>query len=357
MLEIFNLGKRFGAIEALKDVSLNVGNDELCVILGPTGAGKTTLRLLAGLETPDGGSIRLGGEDIGGRSPADRDVALVFQNFSLYPGWSVRRNLEFPLRAPGRDLSEMEIEARVSQAADVLHIRGFLDRAAEQLSGGEMQRVAIGRAIVRRPRLFLMDEPLGNLDAKLREQLRVELVLLRRELALPMIYVTHDQAEAMSMADRMAVLSHGQLLQFGTPVELYERPVSPAVARQLGQTRINILRARFHSDKMVLSVAARPSPADTDRREIVLDAAHQRPAGRDTYLLGIRPEDVEPTGGAHPGRVVIVEDAGPHFVVLIDWAGLPIHSIHGKGGIPPRPGDTLFPRLRMDRAVWWDHQE
>ena len=346
-LEIRGLGKRFGSVQALHDISLSVGADELCVILGPTGAGKTTLlRLLAGLEHPDAGTIHLAGEDVTGWAPAARDVALVFQNFSLYPGWSVRRNLEFPLQAPGRGLAAREIAGRVAEAATLLHIEHLLDREAEQLSGGEMQRVAIGRAIVRRPRLILMDEPLSNLDAKLREELRVELVALRRSLGAPMVYVTHDQAEAMSMADCMAVLAQGRLLQQGTPVELYERPLSPAVAQQLGQ-RVNVLRVAVSEGKVTLADARGDAG-------IVLSEHVNEPPSRPECLLGVRPEDIEARGGARPARAVVVEDSGPHLVVLADWAGVRIHLICSKGADAPAPGDTLFPRVRMDRAVWWE---
>jgi len=349
-LEIRNLSKRYGAVQALRAVSLTVSSDQLCVVLGPTGAGKTTLlRLLAGLEAADEGSIRLGGEQITDHSPAERDVALVFQNFSLYPGWTVRRNLEFPLRAPGRNLETGEIEERVSQAAAVLHIEHLLERDSAQLSGGEMQRVAIGRAIVRRPRLFLMDEPLSNLDAKLREELRFELVVLRRELGLPMIYVTHDQSEAMSMADRMAVLVEGCLLQEGTPDQLYEQPVSPQVARLLGQTRVNILPVANRSGRTVLPAASGSETADF---EVVLAEHFAGPSPE--CLMGVRPEDIEVTGGSHPARVVVVEDAGPHLVVLAEWAGHSIHLLLGKTNNVPSPGDTINPKIRADRVIWWE---
>ena len=220
-LSLRGVSKRLGRTEALRAIDLDAGSDELLVVLGPTGAGKTTLlRTIAGLERPDRGAIVMAGRDVTALDPASRDIALVFQNFSLYPRWSVRKNLEFPLRAPGRNIAEEEIQRRIAWAADLLHITRYLDREASRLSGGEMQRVAIGRAIVRRPRLFLMDEPLTNLDAKLREALRVELVELRRELKTPMVFVTHDQAEALSMADRIVVLSEGRILQTGVPREI-----------------------------------------------------------------------------------------------------------------------------------------
>ena len=217
-LALRGITKSFGATMALAGVDLTLGQDELLVVLGPTGAGKTTLlRTIAGLEEPSSGSIEMSGANAAGLSPAERDVALVFQNFSLYPDWSARKNIEFPLRAPGRNLDEKTISERVEWAGSLLKISHLLERKATRLSGGEMQRVAIGRAIVRRPRLFLMDEPLTNLDAKLREALRVELVSLRRELKTPMIYVTHDQAEALSMGDRIVVLSGGTRAPDGHP--------------------------------------------------------------------------------------------------------------------------------------------
>jgi len=220
----------------LHDIDLHVGADELVVILGHTGAGKTTLlRTIAGLQPQRAGRIALGGVDHSHSIPAQRDVALVFQNFSLYPGWSVRRNLAFPLRAPGRAMSETEIEQRVIWAAQLLRIDSLLDKPAERLSGGQMQRVALGRALVRRPQLFLLDEPLTNLDAKLREALRVELTLLRRELRVPMLYVTHDRSEALAMADRIAVLINGTLVQIGTPEAVWAQPATPAVAALLGR--------------------------------------------------------------------------------------------------------------------------
>ena len=235
-VQLQGLRHAFGHNEVLRGIDLEVGADELVVILGATGAGKTTLlRTIAGLVTPDHGRVLLRGSDHTHSPPAARDVALVFQNFSLYPGWSVRRNLSFPLQAPGRALSPAAIEERVAWAAQLLRISELLDKPAERLSGGQMQRVAIGRALVRRPQVFLFDEPLTNLDAKLREALRLELVILRRELAIPMLYVTHDRAEALSMADRIAVLKDGRIRQIGTPEAVWAEPATPSIARLLGK--------------------------------------------------------------------------------------------------------------------------
>ena len=209
-LQLKGVTRRFGKAEVLSGIDLSLGADEMLVVLGPTGAGKTTLlRIVAGLDAPDAGQVEMNGEEVTHWPPAERDIALVFQHFALYPDWSVRRNLEFPLKAPRQQLASGEIDQRVGWAAELLKIERLLDRPAARLSGGEMQRVAIGQAIVRRPRLFLFDEPLTNLDAKLRESLRLELALLRQELGIPAIYVTHDQAEALSMGDSIAVLAEG----------------------------------------------------------------------------------------------------------------------------------------------------
>lgn len=336
-LQLEGLSKRFGAETAVDGIDLDVGSDELLAVLGQTGAGKTTLlRLIAGLEEPDSGSIRMAGEDIAAWEPARRDVAFVFQNFSLYPGWSVRRNLEFPLMAPGRRLERAEIAQRVEEAAALLRLDGLLERPAEHLSGGEMQRVALGRAIVRRPRLFLLDEPLTNLDAKLREVLRVELVVIRRRLGIPMLYVTHDQAEALSMGDRLAVLDGGRLQQVSTPEEVYRRPKTPRVARQLGQPLINILPVESRGGRWLSGEAGDLGPAGAPGR------------GR----LGLRPEDIAPHGGAVPGRIRVVEDTGPAWILVVDWAGNELRLLAGKGE-RYRPGDEVRPLFTLERAVFW----
>ena len=343
-LSVRAVSKRLGRTDALRSIDLDVGGDELLVVLGPTGAGKTTLlRAIAGLEQPDAGTITMAGRDVTGLDPAARDVALVFQNFSLYPRWSVRRNLEFPLRAPGRNLPEAEIQRRIDWAAELLRITRYLDREASRLSGGEMQRVAIGRAIVRRPRLFLMDEPLTNLDAKLRESLRVELVELRRELATPMVFVTHDQAEALSMADRIAVLSEGHILHTGTPRDVYERPTSPVVALQLGQPAINLVPVRRQAGDAHWR-AGDGTP--------LLRAESSGPSER---LLGIRPEHIALVGGDASSEAVVrvVEHIGPTTTLLVDWLGAHVHIVVARRATV-RPGDRVRPRLDPARALLFD---
>ena len=238
------VSKSFGDIEAVRGMSLDIGSGEFVVLLGPTGAGKTTtLRLIAGLERPDRGSISIDGQDVTGEPPAARDVAFVFQQYSLYPHLTVYDNLAFPLRAPSRRLAEAEIRKRVHEVAELLRIGGKLGNRATRLSGGEMQRVAIGRALVRRPAIYLMDEPLSSLDAKLRAELRLELKRIQVDLGATVLYVTHDQIEAMTMASRIGVIREGSLIQLGTPREIYESPDDLYVATRLGSPQINVIPA------------------------------------------------------------------------------------------------------------------
>ncbi len=239
-----NISKSFGSQVALVDVSLTVPDSSFVVLLGPTGAGKTTtLRLVSGLDKPDSGTILIDGVDAAAQSPAQRNVAMVFQQYSLYPHLSVRENLAFPLKSPILRTPAEEIVRKVAEVAETLQISHKLDNKATELSGGEMQRVSIGRALVRNPRVYLMDEPLSSLDAKLRSDLRIELKRIQASLGATMLYVTHDQTEAMTMATHVGVLDHGKLAQFGTPREIYQDPVSIYAASRLGSPKINILPA------------------------------------------------------------------------------------------------------------------
>jgi len=243
------VSKSFGRTQAVRDLSLRVGDGEFVVLLGPTGAGKTTaLRLAAGLESPDTGSVRIGGRDATLDPPAARDVAFVFQQYSLYPHLSVYDNLAFPLRSPVRRVPEADIEKRVREIARLLHIEEKLHNRATQLSGGQMQRVAIGRALVRKPAMYLMDEPLSSLDAKLRAEMRIELKRVHREVGATILYVTHDQTEAMTMATRIGVLEQGRLVQFGTPREIYQDPRNVHVATRLGSPGVNLVPRELFPD-------------------------------------------------------------------------------------------------------------
>jgi multiple sugar transport system ATP-binding protein len=240
------MSKTFGATIAVCDLSLEIEDGSFVVLLGPTGAGKTTtLRLVAGLEAPDAGRLLIGGRDFTKLAPAARDVAFVFQQYSLYPHLSVYDNLAFPLRSPTRHVPEAEIRAKVGETAKMLRIDSKLGNRATNLSGGEMQRVAIGRALVRRPAMYLMDEPLSSLDAKLRADLRLELKRIQMELGATFLYVTHDQIEAMSMATKIGVIERGRIAQIGTPREIYENPKNAYIAARLGQPAINLLPRRL----------------------------------------------------------------------------------------------------------------
>lgn len=237
-----NISKSFGTIDAVKDLNLTIADGEFVVLLGPTGAGKTTtLRLIAGLEKAEKGDVLINGLSVNKEAPASRDTAFVFQQYSLYPHLSVYENLAFPLRSPARRMEKIDIDARVNEVARMVRIDHKLSSRSTQLSGGEMQRVAIGRALVRAPSIFLMDEPLSSLDAKLRAELRLELKRIQTEIGATMLYVTHDQIEAMTMADRIGILADGVLVQLGRPREIYENPANLHVAARLGQPHINLL--------------------------------------------------------------------------------------------------------------------
>ncbi|CAH2398303.1 ABC transporter ATP-binding protein [Mesorhizobium escarrei] len=241
-VQIKGVTKSFGEYVAVDTLDLHVADGEFVVLLGPTGAGKTTtLRLIAGLERPDTGSIHIGGRNATTLSPAERDTAFVFQQYSLYPHLSVYDNLAFPLRSPARRLNEDAVRRRVEDVARMVRIHHKLSSRSTKLSGGEMQRVAIGRALVRKPSIYLMDEPLSSLDAKLRADLRLELKRIQAELGATMLYVTHDQIEAMTMADRIGILADGVLVQIGTPRTIYSEPANLHVAARLGQPAINLL--------------------------------------------------------------------------------------------------------------------
>jgi multiple sugar transport system ATP-binding protein len=243
---LLDVSKSYGTVEAVRNLSLSIANGEFVVLLGPTGAGKTTtLRLIAGLERPDRGNVLIQGRVVTEEVPAERDVAFVFQQYSLYPHLTVYDNLAFPLRSPARRMNEQLVRRRILQVAELLHIEQKLGNRATALSGGEMQRVAIGRALVREPAVYLMDEPLSSLDAKLRAELRLELKRIQRELGTTILYVTHDQIEAMTMADRIGVMNEGALIQLGTPREIYERPHNAYVASRLGTPAINLIPAEL----------------------------------------------------------------------------------------------------------------
>lgn len=308
--------KKFGSNTALRSLDLDIKDGEFFVLLGQTGAGKTTtLRVIAGLERPDQGKVLIDDTDATHWNAAQRDVALVLQQYSLYPRLTVRGNLEFPLKSRTHDLTPAQITERVERAARTLQITRLLDRKVERLSGGEMQRVSIGRAIVRQPRVFLMDEPLSALDANLRDVLRVELKKLHNDLGATFVFVTHDQVEAMSMGDKIGVLNKGRLVQVGTPSEIYERPLNTFVARAVGTPPMNLMDGTLDGGQAMIDAGGFRLPVEMTPRD------------GQKLRFGIRPEDlVLHADGAIKGRVFDVENHGVQKILTIDAAGNRIHA-------------------------------
>jgi multiple sugar transport system ATP-binding protein len=317
-----NISRRFGETQALDSVSMEVPDGSFVVLLGPTGAGKTTtLRMVSGLDYPDSGEILIGGQRVTSLTPAQRNVAMVFQQYSLYPHLSVRENLAFPLKSPLLRTPADEIERKVRQVAETLRIAHKLDSRATNLSGGEMQRVSIGRALVRSPSVYLMDEPLSSLDAKLRADLRIELKRIQSDLGSTFLYVTHDQIEAMTMATHVGVLDHGRLVQFGSPREIYENPVSIYAASRLGQPRINLLPASLFAGA---------------------------PAGAET--IGLRPEHIR-QGEGEESHVVRVEHLGDQTRLHLTYRE---HDLITMTDAHTRlsPGDSVL--IRPEKPFYFD---
>ena len=313
-IKLENIVKRFGDFVAVKDFNLEVEDKEFVVFLGPSGCGKTTtLRLIAGLENPEEGDIFIDGQRVNDLSPADRDIAFVFQFYALYPHLSVYDNIAFPLKAV--KVSKSEIDAQVKRVAEILQISGMLNRKPGVLSGGEMQRVALGRAMVRQPKVYLLDEPMANLDAKIRVDTRAEIKRLQHEIGATTIFVTHDQVEAMSLADRIAIIHQGLLQQIGTPHEIYNKPESLFVAGFMGMPTMNLLDAELtgQEGESVLrlshtDVYLRLSP---ERQARITSGAVEN-----GLVFGIRPEHITVSGRQSGGQQIpadvhLVEPLGP----------------------------------------------
>ncbi len=314
-LSIQDLTKKFGRKTAVSNLSLGVESGKITVLLGPTGAGKTTtLRCVAGLEKPDQGTITIEGQVVNDYPPKDRDVAFVFQNFSLYPRYTVFENIASPLRIRG--LRQEEIAQKVKEVASFLHIDHLLDRRPIFISGGEMQRVAIARALVRRPKVFLLDEPLTNLDAKIREEMRTELKRLQGEMESTFFYATPDQAEALSMADTIAVIHHGHLVQVGTPTGIYHQPVNMFVADFVGSPGMNFIPASVEGETVNVGPGYFSLPLSPEMRKACAEQATSK-----EVFLGIRPEDVlirfEAQEGFYPALVEVVEPLGVLQIVRL----------------------------------------
>ena len=306
-----------GGVEAIKGINFEVGDGQFCVLVGPSGCGKSTLlRMVAGLETITGGDIDIGGRIVNQIEPADRDVAMVFQNYALYPHMYVRDNISFPLRMQHK--SKAEIERSVRDVATMLGIESLLDRKPRELSGGQRQRVAMGRAIVRHPRAFLMDEPLSNLDAKLRIQMRVELVRLHRRLGVTTIYVTHDQTEAMTLGQRVMVLNRGKIQQVAPPRELYAHPVNAFVAGFIGSPPMNFLRGRLTDDGIDLGGIRLALPKPMLARVAL---------GEAEIMIGLRPESFVLAAGDRAllhGEIEVVEQLGTETFVYLRIPGIEV---------------------------------
>ena len=333
-VELHEVHKSFGRTEVIKGVSTTIDDGEMRVVLGPSGCGKSTvLRMIAGLETVSAGTIRIGERVVNDLEPKDRDIAMVFQNYALYPHMSVYDNMAYGLRNQGTP--RPEIGRRVGEAARILGLSDLLERKPRQLSGGQRQRVAMGRAIVREPAAFLFDEPLSNLDAKLRVQMRIEIKQLQQRLGTTGIYVTHDQVEAMTLGDRLMVMNAGQVEQIGTPLEVYERPASVFVAGFIGSPGMNLLEATIAGDgrEVVLDgtrlALPQPCPSQADR----------------PVTLGLRPEHLMPLTegqGGLPLDVALVEMLGADTVVhgKVPASGAPLTTrVHGTSRVVP--GDRL----------------
>jgi multiple sugar transport system ATP-binding protein len=309
-VNIRNVQKRFGAVNVIRDISVDIADGEFVVLVGPSGCGKSTrVRMIAGLEEMSDGEIRIGARDVSDLRARDRDIAMVFQNYALYPHMSVADNMGFALKLKKADTSE--ISERVTKAANVLGLEKLLDRYPKQLSGGQRQRVAMGRALVRDPQVFLFDEPLSNLDAKLRVQMRAEIKSLHQRIKTTTIYVTHDQIEAMTMADKIVVLHDGVIEQVGAPLELYDRPANLFVAGFIGSPSMNFIDGRieegvFRTEKGLIL----PLP------ENIKSAP---PAGELVY--GIRPEHIRASQGGIGGRAEIVEGTGSEIFAKLDCNG------------------------------------
>jgi len=324
--------KSFGSTEVVHGVDVSIADGEFCVLVGPSGCGKSTLlRMIAGLEAISGGEVRIGARVVNSVPPKERDIAMVFQNYALYPHMTVFDNMAFSLKLAGR--SAQETRRRVEEAAQILGLMDYLQRYPRQLSGGQRQRVAMGRAIVRKPQVFLFDEPLSNLDAKLRVAMRTEIKALHQRLKTTSVYVTHDQIEAMTMADRIVVMNAGRVEQIGSPLELYDDPANLFVAGFIGSPAMNVLPGRANGAGIAVG------------QGITLPARARVDPGREV-LVGVRPEHFAVSADGVPAEVVIVEPTGADTQIFCKLAGNDVtavvrerHEFH--------PGETirLAPRL------------
>jgi multiple sugar transport system ATP-binding protein len=347
-ISIRNLVKRYGSLTVIPDLSLEIADHEFVVFVGPSGCGKSTLlRIIAGLEPITGGELMIGDRRVNGVPAAQRDIAMVFQDYALYPHMRVYDNMAFALELRG--MPKAEIEKRVKQAAAMLHIEAYLDRKPKELSGGQRQRVAMGRAIVRKPQVFLFDEPLSNLDAKLRAQVRAEIKALSQQLQTTMVFVTHDQIEAMTMADRIVVLHGGVVQQYDTPEDVYEHPANQFVAGFIGSPAMNFFSVEWRDGAAIFAGAAMPAPLDA-----VIGARLRAAAGKG--VVGVRPEHfqvVPDEASGIPVQIKLVEPLGSDTLIHFDVAGTPAIA-RVDPSLKPKPGERLFLRPQPNNVHLFD---
>ncbi len=324
---IRDLKKAYGAVSVITGLNLDIADGEFVVLVGPSGCGKSTLlRMIAGLEEITGGDIRIGPRRVNNLPPSERDIAMVFQNYALYPHKTVAANMGFALRMKGED--KATVAAKVARAAEILGLTPYLDRYPRALSGGQRQRVAMGRAIVRDPQVFLFDEPLSNLDAKLRVQMRTEIRELHLRLKTTTVYVTHDQIEAMTMADKIVVLNGGRIEQVGAPLELYDRPANVFVAGFIGSPAMNLLKGRATAGGIATHGATLPLPPGLT------------PAEGQEIILGVRPEHLTLGGTGLSGTVAVVEPTGSETHIVTRIEGHEITAV-SRDRVTVRPGDAV----------------
>jgi len=332
-LVLRNLVKSYGNVEVLHGIDLEVDDGEFIVLVGPSGCGKsTTLRLVAGLEEATSGDVEIGGRVVNSLEPKDRNIAMVFQNYAIYPHMTVRKNIGFGLRTSR--LPAARKKERLEEVAALLEMTDLLDRKPSQLSGGQRQRVAIGRAMVRDPSIFLFDEPLSNLDAQLRTQMRLEIKKLHQSVGRTIVFVTHDQIEAMTLADRIVIMKDGHIQQIGTPADVYYRPANMFVARFIGAPSMNLIPGRI--DKGVITI-----DSGTSNSHPITIAGFEDQGAR-SIMLGVRPDDLQPTDGDAmlEGRVTVLEPLGPETLIYVKTqSGEIIARASGKN--PPGVGEIV----------------
>ena len=345
--------KTFGSTIAVNELDLTIEEGEFVSLLGPSGCGKTTtLRMLAGLEEPSGGTIRIGDRVVNSVPPAQRDIAMVFQSYALYPHMTVGKNIAYPLKKRG--IREPERSERVMATARLLELETLLDRKPAQLSGGQQQRVALGRAMVREPQVFLLDEPLSNLDARLRAHMRAELIEVHRRIGRTMIYVTHDQLEAMTMSTRIAVMNAGVLQQFATPADIFHRPANVFVAGFIGSPAMSLVDGELTGPGSDGSDGDGRFRVHCGALDVALPAGLlNRSAAPGPISLGIRPEDILLGSGDHTAAVGLVERTGHESIVRLDAQGTPL-IMRAPGDTPIEAGETVRFSLRGERLHVFD---